>query len=595
MAETAQARAENLLTIINDILDFSKIEAGKMELDRADFSLRQTVDEAVTSLAMRAHQKGLELLCDVASDVPDALVGDAGRFRQVLLNLLGNAVKFTDHGEVVVSVTNEGVEAGSTLLHVAITDTGIGIPADKQDVIFDAFSQADGSTTRRFGGTGLGLTICAKLVSMMGGKIWVDSTPGQGSTFHFTTEAGLQPIQAVRKDVSGLVGLTVLVVDDNATNRHIFDRTLRKWQMVPTLADTGLAGVAAMRAARDARTPFDLVLLDVQMPGLDGFDTAEQLRADAGAIAPTIMMLTSSDQMGDAARCRAIGVDSYLVKPVRQAALQDAMLRALAISPSRPVPVKAAQIWSVPREPRNILLAEDNVVNQRVAMGILKKAGHTVTVAQNGREAVEAIARTRFDLVLMDMQMPEMGGAEAMAIVREREREAGGHLPIIALTAHAMKGDRERCLEAGADGYVAKPLSPQDLLSQIDAQTAGAAPRAGHDTAAKHLRLLESVGGDRALLDELIALFRIEGPRQLEALRAGFTAGKPEAVYLAAHTLRGSAGNFGATDLLQSLAVVELSAKHGDLAAAAFATVERDAAALLNSLSPEAQELPCAS
>ena len=465
-----KSSAESLLLIVNDILDFSKIEAGRMELDQADFSLRETVEEALMPMAVHAHHKGLELMCDIAGDVPDALVGDAGRLRQVLLNLLGNAIKFTSRGEVLVSIVSESLDPGLSMLHVTVADSGIGIPADKQALIFEAFSQADGSTTRRFGGTGLGLTISAKLVSMMGGRIWVDSSPDRGSRFHFTMEVVRQRVTAIRPPARELVGLKVLVVDDNPTNRRICEGTLVRWGMVPVLVDSGLAAIAAAREARDVGRPFDLVLLDVQMPDLDGFATAGQLRADGGAIAPTIMMLTSSDVMGDGARSRAMGVGAYLVKPVRQTALRDAIMKLVAAEPAAPVTMFTPAV-AVTRQARHILLAEDNRVNQRVARGILEKAGHTVVVANNGREAVDAVAAARFDLVLMDMQMPEMGGDEAMAAIRERERATGGHMPIIAVTAHAMKGDREMCLDAGADSYVAKPLSAVTLLDEIDALT----------------------------------------------------------------------------------------------------------------------------
>jgi two-component system sensor histidine kinase/response regulator len=464
-----KSSAESLLLIVNDILDFSKIEAGRMELDQIDFSLRDTVEEALTPMAVQAHQKGLELMCDIAGDVPDALVGDAGRLRQVLLNLLGNAIKFTAQGEVLVSIARVP-DQGPAMLHVTVSDSGIGIPADKQALIFEAFSQADGSTTRRFGGTGLGLTISAKIVSMMGGRIWVDSAPGQGSRFHFTVAAVAQRAPAVRPAARDLAGLKVLVVDDNATNRQLCENTLVRWGMVPVLVGSGVSAIAAVREARDGGHPFDLVLLDVQMPELDGFATAERMRQEGGAIAPTIMMLTSSDVMGDSARSRAIGVAAYLVKPVRQVALRAAIVKAIGVGTATPAGVVQRPV-TAKRPARHILLAEDNRVNQRVARGLLEKAGHTVVVANNGREAIDAMVATRFDLVLMDMQMPEMDGDEAMAVIRDRERAAGGHTPIIAVTAHAMKGDREMCLQAGADSYVAKPLSAVALLDEIDALT----------------------------------------------------------------------------------------------------------------------------
>ena len=459
--------AESLLLIVNDILDFSKIEAGRLDLDPCEFSLRDTLDEAVSTMAVRAHQKGLELLCEVSAGIPDVLVTDPGRLRQILLNLVGNAIKFTESGEVLVHVSSEPNGPDGAVLHLAVTDTGIGIPADKQALIFDAFSQADGSTTRKFGGTGLGLTICSKLVAIMGGQIWVESAPGCGSTFHFTVEVQVPSSQSARPTPAALVGKSVLVVDDNATNRRIFERTIAKWEMVPTLVASGEAALAAIREARERGTPFDLVLLDVNMPGMDGFSTAEQLKSLTGTASPTIMMLTSSDQMGDAVRCKAIGVASYLVKPVRQSALRDAIVKAMSQAAQATAAVKVSPKPGPQGQCFRVLLAEDNLVNQRVAIGILKKAGHSVTLARNGIEALAALGVAPFDIVLMDMQMPEMSGSQAITAIREREQQTGGHMPIVALTAHALKGDRERCLDHGADGYVAKPVSPQTLFAEI--------------------------------------------------------------------------------------------------------------------------------
>ena len=587
--------ADSLLMIVNDILDFSKIEAGRMDLDHAPFALRETVDEALGSVAVRAHQKGLELLCDVAPDVPDQLIGDAGRLRQVLLNLLGNAIKFTTTGEVSLRVAVTPHDGGEQQLQFSIIDTGIGIPADKQHLIFEAFSQGDGSTTRRFGGTGLGLTICSKLVSLMGGRIWVESTPGQGSAFHFTALIAAQPNQSPRTDEAPLNGVSVLIVDDNVTNLQIFERTLVKWGMRPTLADSGAAALDAFNRARQTRHGFDLVLLDVQMPDMDGFDTARRLHDQSGPIAPTIMMLTSSDQMGDAARCRLLGVDAYLVKPVRQAALREALIKALRGEPSaRPVPQTAA--WQTPRTPRRVLLAEDNVVNQRVATGILQRAGHSAVVAHNGKEAVAAFLQGGFDIILMDVQMPEMSGTEAIALIRERERAAGSRIPIIALTAHAMKGDREKCLAAGADGYIAKPLSPHDLLDQIDGLTRQ--PQAVGATAPEKLsrQLLAHVGGDVALLRDLITLFAADAPRQLDCIRAAIDSGTAGDIYLAAHTLRGAAANFGATPLLDALQELERAAKHEPRRCQAIVDrVGVHAHALLGMLAACDEVLPCAS
>jgi signal transduction histidine kinase/CheY-like chemotaxis protein len=472
--ELVKTSGESLLLIVNDILDFSKIEAGRMELDRADFSLRETIDEALGTIAVRAHQKGLALVSDVAVDAPDLLIGDAGRLRQVLLNLLGNAVKFTERGEVALGVRCEGRSGRCEKLHVTVTDTGIGIPADKQAMIFEAFSQADGSTTRRFGGTGLGLTISAKLVAMMNGQIWVVSEPGEGATFHFTFAAELQEQQVAAADPAGARPLSL------CHQRQV---------------------------ARDQR-------------------------------------------------------------PLAR-----------------------------PRVTRRILLAEDNVINQRVAIALLQKAGHIVTLAGDGKEAVAAAETQVFDVILMDMQMPEMSGAQAMAAIRAREAISGGHVPVIALTAHAMKGDRERCLAAGADGYVSKPLSQQDLLDQIDALSRRQLDLPPLEARrAIRRQLMAAVGGDEALLRDVVELFELDAPRQLAGIRSGIARGHAGDIYISAHTLRGSAANFGPTALLESLATLEQCAQLGDVAGATASAdvVEAHTRALIDLLGNE-ERLPCAS
>jgi PAS domain S-box-containing protein len=483
--------ADALLTVINDILDFSKIEAGKLDLDPVDFGLRDCLGDTLRPLAMRAGKKGLELAYHVPADVPDALVGDPGRLRQVIVNLVGNALKFTDKGEVIVEVkvvprpvpvpnSSPGTGTGTDIdpgveLHFSVRDTGIGIPAHKLEAIFRPFEQADGSTTRKYGGTGLGLTISQRLVELMCGRSWVESEPGRGSTFHFTARFGLSTVAALhqrRTEPSRLRGLPVLVIDDNATNRRILEEMLRGWRMKPVAADGGEAGLAELRAAAGRCEPFALVLLDVMMPGLDGFEVARRIKDDPSLAGVAILMLSSGDQARDAARCRQLGVSRYLVKPVKQSDLLDSMITLLARVEPAAGPARAEP--APPRPPTadgralRVLLAEDNVVNQKLALRLLQKMGHSVVVANNGKEAVEAVAREAFDLVLMDVQMPDMGGLEATAEIRRREKHAGAaRLPIIALTAHAMKGDRERCLEAGMDGYVTKPIRTQELAAEL--------------------------------------------------------------------------------------------------------------------------------
>jgi signal transduction histidine kinase/DNA-binding response OmpR family regulator len=590
-----KSSAESLLMIVNDILDFSKIEAGRLDIDPVEFALRDVLDETLSALSLRAHQKGLELLCNVQGDVPDELVADVIRLRQILLNLVGNAVKFTETGEVLVQVFSEPQTAAEAMLHFSVTDTGVGIAADKQSMVFEAFSQADGSTTRRFGGTGLGLTISSKLVRMMGGNIWVESVLGQGSTFHFTVPVRVQPETPGKMHAPELIGRSVLVVDDNATNRAIFERTLTKWMMLPTLVDSGPAALAALRESQERGAPFDLVLLDVNMPEMDGFATVERLGRDASVTVPTIMMLTSSDHSGDAARCRAMGIAAYLIKPVRQSALRDAILRALTRPAARPAPAPAATPKPM-SPPLKILLAEDNAVNQRVATGLLQKAGHTVMVAENGREALAALDAMSFDLILMDMQMPEMGGAEAMGIIRERERAAGGHMPIVALTAHALKGDRERCLESGADGYVPKPISPTMLFHEIDLVLAkyGASPETPRSSSDRGA--LARVAADPAMLREIIAIFLEDCPKQVAAVREGLAAGDCGAVYRAAHTLKGAVGNFQAQEIVAQLQRLEARAREGDTATCVkiFDQIQVELDRLIASLTESGERIKCA-
>jgi PAS domain S-box-containing protein len=470
---TVKASADALLGIINDILDFSKIEAGMLALDAVPFALRDSLGASLKTLALQAHAKGLELAYRVQSEVPDLVVGDPGRLRQILVNLVGNAVKFTQHGEVVVAVEAASPVTETVTLHVAVQDTGIGIPADKQHVILEPFMQADGSTTRQYGGTGLGLAISRQLAELMGGRLWLESEVGRGSAFHFTArfgvqpEPGVQPMPTIPVDVRQL---PVLVVDDNATNRRILHDVLAHWQLQPTIVDGGQAALAKLTEARDAGTPYALVLLDARMPEMDGYTVAARLRQDPTLVGATILMLASPDLAGDAARCRELGISTYLTKPLAQSDLWGAIMTTLRkpAHDDRPAPPVPPAILSDRPRGWRILLAEDNVVNQMLAVRMLEKRGHQVAVVGTGKAALAALAQHSFDLILMDVQMPELDGFEATATIRARERNSGGHLPIIAMTAHAMKGDQERCLAAGMDGYVAKPMKAADLYAAID-------------------------------------------------------------------------------------------------------------------------------
>src|SRR5580700_231130 len=469
--ETVKMSGDSLLTVINDILDFSKIEAGKVDLEALDFNLRDSLESTLKTLAVRADEKGLELLCEVAPEVPEIVRGDSSRLRQIVVNLVGNAIKFTSAGEVALKVQARDTEGEHRLLHFTVSDTGIGIPREKQKLIFDPFTQADTSTTRKYGGTGLGLTISTRLVKMMGGKIWVESDVGRGSQFHFTVRLGVADVKEMKLGTAAppelLRDVKVLVVDDNRTNRRILEGMLLHWHMKPTSVDCGGAALAQLSAALEAGEPYALILTDMHMPDMDGFALIEQIRRRPELSAATIMMLTSAGHRGDAARCQELGVSAYLLKPIRQSELREAVARVLgAREQDGAIPLVTRFSLQDAREPDaylRVLLAEDNLVNQRLVVRLLEKRGHRVVVASTGLEVLRALEKESFDLVLMDLQMPEMDGFEATTGIREKEKGTGAHQAIVALTAHAMKGDREKCLAAGMDGYLTKPIRPQEL------------------------------------------------------------------------------------------------------------------------------------
>jgi CheY-like chemotaxis protein len=478
-AQIIRDSGDALLTVINDILDFSKIEAGKLAISPVDFLLRDCITDSLHTLVSRADDKGLKLLCRVAPEVPDELVGDPGRLRQIVVNLVGNAIKFTARGEVAVEVMLEPGAGEGVTLHLRVADTGIGIPPEKHKAVFEMFEQADGSTTRKYGGTGLGLAISRSLVELMGGRIWLESpradlnaeAPGAGCAFHFTIAMALGQGPA-RLDAAPLDGVAVLIVDDDKTNRTILVEMLRAKGMKPLAVENGEAALAILDQARAAGCPFRLAILDFQMPEMDGFTLATRIRARTELRDTRLFMLTSAGQRGDAARCKEIGIEVYLLKPVKQSAL----FHAIACSLGRPGTAEAPLTRHTLNQSRpklRVLLAEDNAVNQKLASRILEKQGHSVEVAQDGKEAMAALANGEFDLVLMDVQMPNMSGLEATAAIRTLERATGKHTPIVAMTANAMKGDRERCLEAGMDDYVSKPIQADHLLEVI-AQVASA-------------------------------------------------------------------------------------------------------------------------
>ena len=630
-----QDSAESLLSLINDILDFSKIEAGKLDLDRQRFRLRDRLGDTMKSLAMRAHAKGLELACHVDLQVPEVVEGDAGRLRQVIVNLVGNAIKFTEQGEVVLDVKPADGPAGdpsggAVRLRFAVSDTGIGIPEDRQAAIFDAFEQADTSTTRRFGGTGLGLAISSRLVTLMGGGVELTSEPDKGSTFAFEADLGVVDEAAARPQLETLRGLKVLVVDDNETNRLILREMLDNWGMRVDTAPDASQALKTLQAASDDGEPYPLILTDSQMPDVDGFSMVEQLRELAGeAAAPTILMLTSGDRPGDIDRSRELGIARFMTKPVKQSELHDAIAMAFDVK-AGPARSDDEEDVDVIRGLR-ILLAEDSVPNQKLAVGLLRRHDHEIVIANNGREAVEKSAAERFDIILMDVQMPELDGLAATKQIRKRERAAGDgqHLPIVAMTAHAMKGDRDLCLSSGMDGYVSKPIRPAKLYQTLrsllgersaadavpkdaspthaaaepkpaSAKTVGASPKPTKpsndstfessvfdmedaepasllsddsipvfvDPTTSHVNIdtaMETVGGDRELFAEIVDAFNEEAPRMTAALKSAVRNDDAKEARRAAHTLKGNLRALGAIQVMHTAADLEERAAQGDL------------------------------
>jgi two-component system sensor histidine kinase/response regulator len=569
--------ANSLLNVINDVLDFSKIEAGKLELDSINFDLQDSLGDMMKSLATRADEKGLELAYHVLPNTQDALVGDPGRLRQILVNLIGNAIKFADQGEVIVRVEEESRTKDEVCLHFAVTDTGIGIPPEKQELIFNSFTQVDSSTTRKHGGTGLGLTISSQLVKMMGGRIWVESEPGVGSTFHFTAAFGLGSDTGMTTHPRASVVLEdmpVLVVDDNATNRRILAEMLTNWGMKPTEAGDGPTALAAMEQAKSNGEPFNLVLLDVNMPEMDGFAVAENIRQDPELVGVTIMMLTSTSREADAARCRELGIAVYLVKPIKRSDLLDTIMTALgtpSLDGDQPPPVTRGSLGGS-RRPRRILLVEDNAVNRRLAIVMLQKGGHTVVVAGDGKEALAALGKQEFDLVLMDVQMPEMDGFEATAAIREKEKATGTHLPIIAMTAYAMEGDRERALEAGMDDYVSKPFKAKEMLEAIervfpapdDVEMTSPEVQPADDII-DMAEVLDRAGGDMELVTDLVGLFLDDCPRLLLEIQKAIAQRDGRMLEWAAHTLKSSAANLAAKSVSEAALKLEIMGRHSDV------------------------------
>jgi signal transduction histidine kinase/DNA-binding response OmpR family regulator len=570
---TVRASADTLLSILNEILDFSKIESRRLELEALPIPLRATISAALKPLAIRAHQQGLELICEIEPDVPAGVIGDATRIQQILTNLVGNALKFTERGHIFIAVRQDSRTQRSTKLHFSVTDTGIGIPPEKHGMIFEPFRQADGSTTRRFGGTGLGLTISATLVRLMGGRIWVESAPGAGSTFHFTVALDVTDVPEAQPVGTRPPHLKVLIVDDNHVNRRILAQQVSGWGMTATAVETGRAALATLTAAAQEHRPFELVLLDANMPEMDGFEVAAEIAKVPALAGATVLMLSSSGESSDHARCAEAGIATYLTKPVYAADLLAAIERAIGVKPSAAAPAaisKAGAIASGAAGARaRILLVEDNVVNQQVASGLLTRRGHEVTIAPNGREALDRLDRETFDLVLMDLQMPVMGGLEATAAIRLGERTTGQHIRIVAMTAHALNSDRERCLAAGMDGYLSKPIDPALLFAVVEhGREVSGGDQAAHMSGDVHMAvvnpltfdekaLLRRVSGDDQLMIDVIRVFLEDLPLRLAAIKDAVGSRDAVGLRAAAHALKGAAANLSAGGLFEAASVLE--------------------------------------
>ena len=578
-----QDSGEALLTLINDILDFSKIEAGKLELERTSFDIRETLGDSMKGLGFRAHGKGLELVLHVDDTIPKRFFGDPGRIRQIVVNLVGNAIKFTEQGEVVLEI--ECLERSDTAarLRFAVIDTGIGIAKEHCDKVFEEFEQADASTTRRFGGTGLGLAICARLVELMEGRIWVESELGRGSRFQFELPLEIDPAEHVPSPAQPQIdihGVRVLIVDDNATNRRILKSMLSNWGMSPVTTSGGAHALRAIADANEEDDAFALVISDVNMPEMDGLMLAKTIVEQALLDPASLIMLTSGARPADASDLRSIGISQHLLKPIKQSEVYDAVicsLNATGVTATLPrVAADAAPATMTPSE-LQILLAEDNLVNQKLAIGILNKLGHRVTVANNGQEALDLLDQQTFDLVLMDVQMPEMDGLAATREIRRREAHAGTHLPIVAMTAHAMKGDRERCLESGMDDYLSKPIRLKDLSDKLTELFNGgeetmtsheAIDSAAADDLVAWSEALANVGNDPGLLGDLVRVFLDETPGLLEKTMAAAAQGEAQALAAAAHALKGSMLFLNPQTVLACVEEVERLAKDAGVPAA---------------------------
>jgi two-component system, sensor histidine kinase and response regulator len=598
----ARDSAKSLLTLINDILDFSKIEAGKLDLDCIEFFLRYAINDTVKILGLRAKQKGIDLSCQIPPDVPESLLGDPGRLRQILFNLIDNAIKFTERGSVKVRIEIDSRSDAEICLHFAVSDSGIGIPQSKQQLIFEAFAQADSSTTRKYGGTGLGLSISSRLVSYMDGKIWVQSEPGQGTTFHFTARFGI-PKETEKKNVSqkkaDLKNLPVLVGDDHPVRRRELVEMLIWLGFKAVSVESSRAVLDALQQSAQSGTPFPVVLVDADMQDMEGCALLKTIKDAADT---RVMLITSKGSPGDAARCRELGIAAYLPKPVDPSTLLDAISAALNTSGMDNVSKSLVTRHSL-REGSNslrVLLAEDNTMNQILAERLVRKRGHSVVVVNNGREALAALDKNDFDLVLMDVQMPEMSGLEATSAIRKKEKTTGRHIPVIAMTAFAMKDDKDRCLAAGMDGYVSKPIEKAVLFEAIEKLTGVAGEDFDHKKEEKidnsvfdEKAAIQYVDGDLELLGRVVGMFLSDYPKRLEQIRKSILDQDARGLEFAAHTLKGSAANLFAQNLVEQAAILEDMGRDGlfERAEELLANLEKEIGHLRDRLSAYYSEL----
>ncbi len=579
-----------LLSIINDILDFSKIEAGKMELESIDFDLLSVVESTGDVLGHKAAEMGLELNCFVDTQVPTRLRGDPGRLRQMLLNLAGNAVKFTEQGEVTVLAKLVEETPNTAKVRFEVKDTGIGIPEDRQALIFDRFTQVDGTTTRKYGGTGLGLAIVKRFVDMMGGEIGLESEVGKGSTFHFTIEFPVQKtphLATLEHQAVDIEGLPALIVDDNSTSRRLLTELATQWRMVPVAVSSGEAALQAMELARKRGHAFKLALVDSRMPGMDGFGLVGRIRKHAEMLQPTIIMLTSAGRVGDGARCRVLGISGYLMKPVKKSDLWQAIMLALGMPKDDGKSAGLITQHSLREHRRRlkVLVAEDSPVGLKLVVRLLQKRGHAVITAKTGRDALKQYDKHRVDVILMDVQMPEMDGFEATAAIRQREQDSGSHVPIIALTAHALKSDREHCLEAGMDAYISKPIRAGEMFEVVEKLTQAVTVASEQDIAPGDGRFadvmdwnaaVKHLEGDVELLKEIAQVFLDQSPALLSVMREAAETGDNKALERAAHTIKGSVSNFAAKGAFDAAHQLENIGRRGDLSSVeeAFSILE---------------------